>query len=234
PSTPTVSISASTNSICPGTNVTFTATPSNLGGGTASYQWKKNGSDVGTGTTYATTSLANDDVITCVMTVAGGCVSPNTATSNGITMIVNTANTVTFNKNATSATGTMANQTACQATNLTNNAYTNAGYIFAGWNTQPDGSGTSYANGDSYDFSVNITLYAQWVEGSIVCYDFGVSGVSSGFGSPVVVDPYISFESKKNSSGTDPGIFSGELRLYQNATKGGGIEITAFNDAMIT
>ena len=33
---------------------------------------------------------------------------------------------------------------------------------FAGWNTEPDGSGTSYATGDSITINGNTTLYAQW------------------------------------------------------------------------
>jgi len=92
--TPTVSIvsNPSDTTICAGTSVTFTATaPSeNFGGGTASYQWKLNGSNVGSNaTTYTNSALANGDIVTCVVTVTGGCVTSNTATSNAITMTVN-------------------------------------------------------------------------------------------------------------------------------------------------
>ncbi len=34
--------------------------------------------------------------------------------------------------------------------------------IFRGWNTERDGSGTSYAPGSSYTAGINATLYAQW------------------------------------------------------------------------
>src|ERR1019366_2862290 len=37
------------------------------------------------------------------------------------------------------------------------------GYNFSGWNTAADGSGRSYATGDVYSASANLTLYAQWV-----------------------------------------------------------------------
>jgi|GEM_PF-5133930 len=67
---------------------------------------------------------------------------------------------VTFNANG--GLGTMANQTASTATNLTSNTFTRAGYIFSGWNTASDGSGTAYADGASYPFTTNTTLYAQW------------------------------------------------------------------------
>lgn len=37
------------------------------------------------------------------------------------------------------------------------------GYIFSGWNTAADGSGTTYQGTDNYLLSANITLYAKWV-----------------------------------------------------------------------
>ena len=41
---------------------------------------------------------------------------------------------------------------------------TRTGYTFMGWNTASDGSGTSYAAGDTYTLpaSDSETLYAQW------------------------------------------------------------------------
>src|ERR1051326_1677185 len=86
---PSVSIAAAPgNTICTGTNVTFTATPTN--GGTPSYQWKVNGITAGTNSnTFQSSTLANGDVVTVVMTSSLACASPTTATSNSITMSVN-------------------------------------------------------------------------------------------------------------------------------------------------
>jgi uncharacterized repeat protein (TIGR02543 family) len=36
------------------------------------------------------------------------------------------------------------------------------GFTFAGWNTQANGQGTTYATNDSFDISSNATLYALW------------------------------------------------------------------------
>jgi hypothetical protein len=87
--TPIVAISASATSICNGTAVTFTATPTN-GGTTPAYQWKVNGTNAGTNSaSFTTSTLVNGDVVTCVMTSNATCVSTTTVTSNAITIIVN-------------------------------------------------------------------------------------------------------------------------------------------------
>lgn len=89
PSTPvSISIAASANNVCTGRQVTFTATPVN-GGASPSYQWKKNGSNISgaTNPTY-TYAPANNDIITCVLTSSISCPSGSPATSNAVTMTV--------------------------------------------------------------------------------------------------------------------------------------------------
>jgi hypothetical protein len=85
-----VSIGATATTICSGTSVTFTATPTN-GGSTPSYQWKVNGSNVGTNSaTYTSTTLANGNTVTVEMTSnASPCLTGSPATSNTVTMTVN-------------------------------------------------------------------------------------------------------------------------------------------------
>jgi uncharacterized repeat protein (TIGR02543 family) len=47
-----------------------------------------------------------------------------------------------------------------------------AGHTFAGWNTQADGNGTSYAEGGDYTANAAATLYAKWTINSYtVTYD---------------------------------------------------------------
>ena len=70
--------------------------------------------------------------------------------------------TVIFNSN--SGTGSMSNQVANAPTALTTNAFTRTNYTFSGWNTAANGSGTAYANGATYDFVADATLYAQWTQ----------------------------------------------------------------------
>ena len=76
--------------------------------------------------------------------------------------------TVTFNANG--GTGTMAAQTfeAGVSQAITANTFIRSGYTFTGWNTNADGSGTSYTDKQSITISQNITLYAQWIQQSSV------------------------------------------------------------------
>lgn len=41
--------------------------------------------------------------------------------------------------------------------------FTRPGYVFDGWNTQPDGNGVSYANGDTIRPTADTVLYAVWL-----------------------------------------------------------------------
>jgi len=73
--------------------------------------------------------------------------------------------TVTFDGNGNDG-GSMSAQSASSSTALTSNSFTQTGCTFTNWNTAANGSGTSYADGATYDFSADITLYAQWNCGS--------------------------------------------------------------------
>ncbi|MBR1582518.1 MAG: InlB B-repeat-containing protein [Spirochaetales bacterium] len=53
-------------------------------------------------------------------------------------------------------------------TALSANTFTRTDYAFSSWNTKADGSGTTYADGASVSLDSDITLYAQWVDASII------------------------------------------------------------------
>lgn len=74
------------------------------------------------------------------------------------------SSTVTFDANG--GAGSMATQSAGTATALTSNTFTRTGYTYTGWNTAANGTGTAYANGASYPFTSNATLYAMWTANS--------------------------------------------------------------------
>ena len=76
--------------------------------------------------------------------------------------------TINFNGNGSTGGSTASQQIAAGSTaSLTTNSFTRTGYVFTGWNTAADGSGTSYADGADYTVTTatgdaTITLYAQW------------------------------------------------------------------------
>jgi uncharacterized repeat protein (TIGR02543 family) len=75
--------------------------------------------------------------------------------------------TVTFAQNDNDADPVYATQTQNAPTALMlfssiSPAFTNTGRTFLYWNTQPDGSGTSYSDGGTYDFGAALLLYAIW------------------------------------------------------------------------
>ena len=66
-------------------------------------------------------------------------------------------------------------------TTLDSNTYTRSGYIFDGWNTKADGSGTSYSNGGTIVPTTGVLkLYAQWrrVRASELYYDNTNTGMN--------------------------------------------------------
>ncbi|MEI6684442.1 MAG: SBBP repeat-containing protein, partial [Bacteroidota bacterium] len=85
----TVSISASSNPFCAGSQVTFTAIPDH-GGLFPGYQWKVNGGNAGTNSPSFSYSPASGDQVSCLLTSSASCITGNPAISNIITMTVNT------------------------------------------------------------------------------------------------------------------------------------------------
>jgi len=86
---PSVTISPLSPDACALASVTYTATPVN-GGTTPHYQWKVNGQNSGTdAATFTSTTLNNNDKITCVLTSNLACVTIAMATSNEATFVLN-------------------------------------------------------------------------------------------------------------------------------------------------
>jgi uncharacterized protein (TIGR02145 family) len=78
-----VSIVSSSNPSCQGDLVNFTATPNNEGSSPI-YEWKVNGTDVGTNSPVYSYIPTNGDIVVCVLHSSLSCVTGNPATSNSI------------------------------------------------------------------------------------------------------------------------------------------------------
>jgi outer membrane protein OmpA-like peptidoglycan-associated protein len=63
---------------------------------------------------------------------------------------------------ANGGTGSMKTETKKAAAPLTLNKFIRSGFKFIKWSTTGNGSGSDYANGQSYSFKASISLYAQW------------------------------------------------------------------------
>ena len=94
-------------------------------------------------------------------------------------------------------------------THLSWNSYLRTGYVFTGWNTEPDGTGTGYADGEEVwnltdcDYHIDpkagtVVLYAQWRKVESTLYidpnggkyqgNAGVTAVTQGYGAVYVVE----------------------------------------------
>jgi hypothetical protein len=140
-----ITISASATSVCPGTQVTYSATPVN-GGASPSYQWKKNNGNIpgATNLTYSYTPV-NSDQISCQMVSNAMCVSASTVNSNMVTMTVLPAHPVSVSIIATAIN-------VCTGTPVTLTATPTNGGTAPQFQWKKGGSNISGATGATYTF----------------------------------------------------------------------------------
>ncbi len=92
---------------------------------------------------------------------------PDKDTTITATWKKNAPNTYTLTFDANGGSGSMVDQVFADGAEqaLAKNAFTKTDFNFAGWNTEANGSGTPYADGQRASFAKNTTLYAQWSKG---------------------------------------------------------------------
>jgi len=144
---PAVSIVSSADTICEGSEITFTATAQNAGTNPL-YQWKLNGINVGTNSnTYLNSQWTEGDMISCVITAnpALSCSMSTTAVSNPIKITVKS-------KQPPSVNITTPSQIICTGSAVTFTATTiNAGN-FPSYQWQLNGNNTG-SNSNTYSNS---------------------------------------------------------------------------------
>jgi len=82
-----ITITASSNPVCLGNSVTFTAVPYN-GGSSPAYQWKVNGTNTGANSPTFSYFPVYGDVVTCLLTSNANCAPATPVASNAIAMTV--------------------------------------------------------------------------------------------------------------------------------------------------
>lgn len=90
--------------------------------------------------------------------------------------------TYTVSYNANGGDNAPSSQTKTKGTDLTlsSDVPTRDGFEFVNWNTEKDGTGTSYGKGGKYIADSDVTLYAQWKENSKVDEDLPSGSPSTG------------------------------------------------------
>jgi uncharacterized repeat protein (TIGR02543 family) len=106
--------------------------------------------------------------------------------TNEFSTNVELANDAMVTYDANGGLGTVRDQWIAKNSSATlhTNAFTKAGYIFSGWNTKADGTGTSYADGATITVSgiTDVTLYAKWTSSTFSNITFDANGGSGGTG----------------------------------------------------
>ena len=173
--TPAVSISASpAGAVCAGTSVSFSATPSNSGGGSAGYEWFVNSVSQGTGNPYVSSTLNTSDAVQAVLTVTGGsCIHATSASSNTITVTVNPVPGTPAGNISPSA------NPACGNSVLTYDSPSASVY----WQTTANGTSTALPSTSPYTATNSGTYYVRGYNGS--CWSTALASV------PVTVTPVV-------------------------------------------
>jgi Secretion system C-terminal sorting domain len=118
--TPTIIIVEDLNPTCGSSTINFNATITN-GGSAPTYQWKKNGVNVGTDTSwYSGSFFTNNDVITCVLTSNAQCATSTIVTSNAVTLSIIAPVTPTVSILATPGNTICFGQTVTYTATITN------------------------------------------------------------------------------------------------------------------
>jgi len=193
--------------LCPGTSVTFIASATNEG--VATYQWKKNGVNVGTSqTTYVDASLVQGDSVWVVVSSASPCVTNNPATSN--TLGQSFSGTVSMGVTITpSLSGSVCSTTSLTFTAAVTNGGANPTYQ---WTVNGVAEGTNQAT----------FTKASWVQGDQV-----MCTVTSNLGACLTSNPVSSAPYAVQVLGTAPVSVSIQTSPGTTITAGTPLTFTA-------
>ena len=142
------------------TGMTISGTGCGVSGSTITFY--QNSGTLSAGTVISVTFAANKFTAAAARDFSLSTMDANLTLDTATATLASSSSSYTVSFNSNGGSGAMADQSASTATALSANVFTRSGYTFAGWNTAADGSGTAYADGASFPFTANTTLYAQW------------------------------------------------------------------------
>ena len=170
---------------------------------------------------------------TAKITVTAADTTNGTKTATCTVTVTSTTYTVTFDSQGGSAIASIADIAGGTTISLPS-APTRSGYTFAGWNTNADGTGTSYANGAGFTLGTSsVTLYARWASQAkaITAFSFAnpmVVGSISGTTISVTV-PWLTDISKLVASYTT----TGKTVTVWSALQESGITVNDFTRQVV-
>jgi uncharacterized repeat protein (TIGR02543 family) len=187
------------------------------GGGGGGYYGGGGGGDNGGG--GGGSSYIDTRTVTSASTSAGSTTTPGTS-SGLFNLITYDGNGNTSGVPPPSSEFTVTGGSRSLA--LNSGALARTGFTLAGWNTQANGRGTSYALGDPFSATGDVTLYAQW--NSTITYN--ANGATSGTvpASQTVIGATPT--TLQTNSGT-LAITNGVFRAWNTARDGSGESYTA-------
>lgn len=153
----------------------------------------------GTGTAICTIHIKDNSSVIGLQGGIDEAFAESTIVEDGCTVGTGeglTTYTVTFHGNAADASHQSATETftsgisqiLCPYVGANVVEITRPGYTQAGWNTEPDGSGTAYAMNQSFTATKDIDLYAQWKINSFTVHFVLNGGSGAELPEPVSVD----------------------------------------------
>lgn len=93
--------------------------------------------------------------------------------------------TLTYNINGATSGASPTSITENEGTTVILNngtGFSRTGYMFSGWNTNANGTGTDYSAGNNYNLSNDATLYAKWIPEEATQYTliYNINGATNG------------------------------------------------------
>jgi len=229
-----VSITASSNPVCVGSSVTFSAIPTN-GGSMPAYQWRVNNNNIigANNSTYSYNPIDGDNV-TCILTSNAACVTGNPTASNVVLMTVNPLLPV-------SVTIAASTNPSCAGTTVSFTATSTNGGLAPAYQWMVNGENISGATNSTYSYSPAnsdnikcvITSNAQCVSGNPDTSNIVTMAVNpllpvsveiGASANPVCAGTSVTFTATATNGGTSP-----EFQWKVNGTNVNGATNTTYS-----
>ncbi|HXB41183.1 MAG TPA: gliding motility-associated C-terminal domain-containing protein [Bacteroidia bacterium] len=211
--TPSAVVTGPVSTVCAGTNICFTVTPTN-GGSAPTYQWQVNGVNTVTTAGFCSSTLNNNDVVSCIVTSNAQCLTTNTTVATFTVQIAPVVvPSVTIAASTTVAcAGTAINFTATPTNGGTTPVYqwqvngSNVG------SNSPNYSSTTLNNGDAVTVVLTsnnacanpVSATSNTITVAITPTVVPTATITANPGNPICAGTTVNFTATPTNGGTTP------------------------------